>query len=683
MTAAPAPASGHQVYVTHCTRADSVTNTVGFGVRAASSDDPAVLKAIDYPAYELPLDLWEAQPKRSEAPRRLARVQIDGQVLVVHSAYLEADTLGRRRSYFTHALLLPEADPAEVLRSWGAEAWVTDYPLGAAKQLAPTPGLTDGKCVRSKALTAFLAGDCRRHTPCADIGTRSVPPTMGGAPLSITVCPDRLAADPTQRRDLVERFVHGVYRAALAVGTPRGRFFVHAEPGLIALLLYAATRALPRSVVGNLTFTTYEPAHRGLKDITATLVVGTFLANPRKSLDADLGQSAGFALDTFQLDRSSAELRGPVPPAIRKLIDFAERNRWGKPDLLDELVPDPRPTEATLDKAVGVLERCRHVEQGRATQADLTSLFNDVRVPATVKGAALATARGGPEPLAAVALELLLIAPADVLAAYAAAAIGDPVALIDAVFHPEAAHTAPVLQRLLERPDALPPEQWIELAARYRLFDDPARLPVLLADQRLARFLRAFGDRGARQWTQLTDRLDARGLLTADPLQAAIRDQLIRAWAALESAKFDPKRIVPEAAAKKVIAASVLRIALAGDTTRYTRGQLLGAFRSLQVSELAALETLYQVWIGADHPGHHPDRYRRFTALFDVCFRPTDGSYREPARRWLSLSVACVESAQAWFQLDYLMRAVPAETRAALVREPGLPFLPEVVATIG
>lgn len=666
MTAAPATASGHQVYVTHCTRADSVTNTVGFGVRAASSDDPAVLKAIDYPAYELPLDLWEAQPKRSEAPRRLARLLVDGQVLVVHSAYLEADTLGRRRSYFTHALLLPEADPAEVLRSWGAETWATDYPLGAAKQLAPATRLTDGKCVRAKALTAFLAGE------------------SSDRPLSVAVCPRRLA-DRTERRDLVERFVHGVYRAALAVGTPRGRFFVHAEPGLIALLLYAATRALPRSVVGNLTFTTYEPAHRGLKDITATLVVGTYLANPRKSLDADLGQSAGFALDTFHLDRSSAELRGPVPPAIRKLIDFAERNGWGKPELLDALVPDPRPTEATLDEAQRVLEAWRRVDQCRATQADLTSLFNDTRVPATVKGAALATARGGVEPLAAVALELLLIAPADVLAAYAFAAIGtgDPVALIDAVFHPEAAHTAPVLHRLLDRPDALPPEQWIELAARYRLFDDPARLPVLLADQRLARFLRAFGDRGARQWTQLTDRLDARGLLTADPLQAAIRDQLIRAWAALESAKLDPKRIVPEAAAKKVIAASVLRIALAGDTTRYTRGQLLGAFRSLQVSELAALETLYQTWIGADHPGHHPDRYRRFTALFDVCFRPIDGSYREPARRWLSLSVACLESAQAWFQLDYLMRAVPAAARAALVREPGLPFLPEVVATIG
>jgi len=634
-------------------------------VRAASSDAPAVLKAIDYPAYELPLDLWEAQPKRAEAPRRLARVLIDGQVLVVHSAYLETDTLGRGRSYFTHALLLPEADSAEVLRSWGSEAWATDYPLGAAKQLAPASGLIDGKCVRGKALTAFLAGE------------------SSDKPLSVAVCPNRLA-DSTQRRDLVERFVYGVYRAALAAGSPRGRFFVHAEPGLIALLLYAATRALPRSVAGNVTFTTYEPAHRGLKDFTATLVVGTYLANPRKSLDADLGQTAGFALDTFHLDRSSAELRGPVPKTIRTLLQLAERNQWRSPELLDALVSCERFTEAELDQATVVVEAFCRVRENRATSADLTALFNDARVPAATKGAALATARGGPEPLAAVTLELLLIAPADVLAAYAVATIGtgDPVAMIDAVFHPEATHTAPVLQRLLERPDALTSEQWSELAARYRLFDDPARLPVLLADHRLARFLRAIGERAAPHWTQLADRLDARGLLTADPLQAAIRDQLIRAWAALEAHKLDPKRIVPEAVAKKVIGASVLRIALAGETTRYTRGQLLGAFRSLQVSELAALETLYQTWIGADHPGHHPDLFRRFTALFDVCFRPIDGSYREPARRWLSLSAGCAEAAQAWFQLDYLMRAVPAELRAALVRERGLPFLPEVVAEI-
>ena len=240
-----------------------------------------------------------------------------------------------------------------------------------------------------------------------------------------------------------------------------------------------------------------------------------------------------------------------------------------------------------------------------------------------------------------------------------------------------------LLQRLLERPDALTPEQWSELAARYRLFDDPARLPVLLADQRLTRFLRAIGERAAPQWTQLADRLDARGLLTADPLQSAIRDQLIRAWATLEAHKLDPKRIVPEAVAKKVIAASVLRSAVGGETTRYTRGQLLGAFRVFQVSELAALETLYQTWIGSDHPGHHPELFRRLTALFDLCFRPTDGSYREPARRWLSLSAACAEAAQAWFQLDYLMRAVPAEVRAALVRERGLPFLPEVITTMG
>jgi hypothetical protein len=662
MTAAPAtPALGPQAYVTHCARADSVTNTVGFGVRAASSDDPAVLRAIDYPAYELPLDLWDAQPKRTDAPRRLARVLVDGQVLVVHSAYLEADTLGRGRSYFTHALLLPEADPADVLRSWGAEAWATDYPPGAGKQLPPATGLAKGTAVRSKALTAFLADE------------------SSNAPLATTVCPDRLT-DPARRRDLLERFVFGVYLAAWG---QRGRLFVHAEPGLVALLLYAAVRALPGVLVQNLTFTTYEPAHRGLKDFTAAVVVGTYLGNPEKGLGPDLAE-AGYILDTFDFERSSPDLRGPVPAMIRTLVQLAERNQWRSPELLDALLARERPTEAALWQAAAVVETYSRVRERRATSADLTGLFADDRVPAVVKGAALAAARAGPDPPAGVALELLLLAPADVLAAYARGAIGtgDPVAMIDAVFHPEAEHTAPVLRRMLERPDSLAPEQWNELAARYRLFDDPARMPVLLADQRLARFLRAIAERAAPHWTKMAGLLDARGLLTGDPLQAAIRDQLIRAWAALEADGRDPKRIVPEAVAKKVIAASVLRIALSGETARYTRGQLLAAFRVLQVSELSALETLYQTWIGGDHPGHRPEVFRRFTGLFDVCFPPTDGDYREPARRWLSLSAGCAEAAQEWFQLDYLMRAVPAGARAALVREPGLPFLPEVVAGI-
>src|SRR5262245_16665475 len=122
--------TGHQFYVTHCTVANSVLNNPGFSVRAASSTDRALLDAaFQYPPYELPIDLWKELPAPTAAPRRLARTKhSSGGVWVVHSSYLEKDTVGRDRSYFSHLALLPSASPAEVLRSWSAGGWAKTYP---------------------------------------------------------------------------------------------------------------------------------------------------------------------------------------------------------------------------------------------------------------------------------------------------------------------------------------------------------------------------------------------------------------------------------------------------------------------------------------------------------------------------------------------------------------------------
>ena len=61
-------AGPHQFYITHCIRTDSVLNTVGFSVRAASSKEPTLLRtAMEYPAYELPMELWGRKPGRADA----------------------------------------------------------------------------------------------------------------------------------------------------------------------------------------------------------------------------------------------------------------------------------------------------------------------------------------------------------------------------------------------------------------------------------------------------------------------------------------------------------------------------------------------------------------------------------------------------------------------------------------
>ena len=220
-----------QFYVTHCARNDSVFNTVGFSVRASSSTDPSLLKtAMEYPAYELPMDLWSKKPSRSDAPRRLARVKVPGGTMVVHTGYLEKDTMNRDRSYFTHVLLVPNATAADVLKSWNSHEWATDYTPGEDKVLtAPATKIPSGPSVSDAALKEFLSA--------RDLGA------CGG--LATAVWSEKIKGDVAARRALVARTIHGVL---LATTNPnRGRLYIHGEPGLVALLIYAAARLLPHA----------------------------------------------------------------------------------------------------------------------------------------------------------------------------------------------------------------------------------------------------------------------------------------------------------------------------------------------------------------------------------------------------------------------------------------------------
>ena len=108
----------------------------------------------------------------------------------------------------------------------------------------------------------------------------------------------------------------------------RDRLFVHAEPGLVAMLLYAAVRLLPSAWTAELTFSTFEPYHRGLQDYKLAMVVGTFLGEPGKGLDRDLVSTRGYGFDTFLPERSSRELAGELPPGLAELIELAGADQW-------------------------------------------------------------------------------------------------------------------------------------------------------------------------------------------------------------------------------------------------------------------------------------------------------------------------------------------------------------------
>ena len=315
---------GDQYYVTHCTPADSVLNNPGYTVRAASKIDPAALDAaFRYPPYELPIDLWRDPPSAADAPRRLACTRHPaGGVWAVHSAHLTKDTVGRDRSYFSHLMHFPAASTAAALRSWGANEWVTDYPPGASKALPVDVELPVGQLVNDAALTEFL-GDS--------------PP--GPTELSLTVCPPRLRGAPGERRDLFGRMFLAVL---MLTEDENRRLYVHAEPGVVALLLYGAVRLLPQSAGAALTFSTYEPAQRGLRDPKLGRVVGTYLGVPGKPLATDVLTPNGLVLDTFGLARSSPELRKPVteslPGAMKDLIKVVARGEWATVDDIHQFV---------------------------------------------------------------------------------------------------------------------------------------------------------------------------------------------------------------------------------------------------------------------------------------------------------------------------------------------------------
>ncbi|MDY3562367.1 VWA domain-containing protein [Gemmata sp. JC673] len=313
MSGAGRSIGAEQFYVTHCVPADSVRREAGYSVRAASTTASGLLdEAFHYPPYGLPFDMWRDRPEPGAAPRRLARtVSPRGGVWVAHSAYLAKDSVGRDRSFFSHLMLLPAASPAAVLRSWGAPEWTVRYPSGESKAL-PAATLPDDDLVCDASLTAFLGDRPPWPTaPCVD------------------VCPLRLRVLPaSSRRDLLARALHAVQLLAAEKPGSRKRLFIHAEPGVVALLLYGCVRLLPPEMTDDLTFSTFEPYHRDIRNYRLARVVGTYLGPNGGSLEPELGAKQGITLDTFTHGRSSTELSGIMPTGLTGLVNVAVTGHW-------------------------------------------------------------------------------------------------------------------------------------------------------------------------------------------------------------------------------------------------------------------------------------------------------------------------------------------------------------------
>jgi hypothetical protein len=348
----------HQIYLTHCLHDEGLYRQAGFTVRASSTHDPLLLRfALEYPSYEIPAGTPADALTPQATPRRLALVRIPGgRSILIHSAYRPEAERGRANNYFSHLLVRPNLSAGEALTTWGSPDWATSCDPQTSKDLPPLASLPQGGSLDDRALSEFLRPALRADDH--DLATLT--------------CPPRLAGDVDRRRQLLTWALRGCLLALQAgPAAPRGRVYFLAEPGLTALLLYAAARVLPESLAANLTFSTYENAHRDLRSYRQAVAVGTWLVDPRKGLDEDFFTTRGYALDTFN-HRASAELSAR-DATVEEWVELMAQGEWDAIDKMQRLMGKST-SLVSFQEGVQAARVSRRLAAGQAVAADLLAL---------------------------------------------------------------------------------------------------------------------------------------------------------------------------------------------------------------------------------------------------------------------------------------------------------------------
>lgn len=339
----------HQLYVTHCLYDEGVTRQAGFTVRAASTRDPLLLRfAQEYPPFEPP-----AAASDAETACRLALVRIPGgSRALIHSVPLLGESQRRANNFFSHVLVSPSLTVCEALRLWDSPDWALDCPPATGKELDPSASLLPGP-IDDQALTDFMQPDL---------------------PSSFPLCPDRLRNDARRRRELLSLTLRGCLLALREpAGSPRGRFFILAEPRLTALLVYGAMRLLPPHLSDRATFSTYESLRPSLRTYALGQIVGTWSGQPDQKLDDEFFTTRGYALDTVRRHSSPELLEGSDPP-VDDWLDLAAQGDWNLLDTVYRLLGNTATSAVTFQQGFQAARLTQRLARGKAVAADLISL---------------------------------------------------------------------------------------------------------------------------------------------------------------------------------------------------------------------------------------------------------------------------------------------------------------------
>jgi hypothetical protein len=356
-SSAPAqPTHIHQLYVTHCLYDEGLLRQAGFAPRASSTRDPLLLRfAQEYPSFELPAGVTPGEDPVADSIRRLALVRLPGgQKALIHSVALPPERHGRANDFFSHILISPALTPREALSLWSSPEWTTDCPPEAGKELPPRAALPATGPINDRALTNFLKENAEDE--------EDLP------------CPPRLREDAQRRRELLSLTLRGCLLALRAgPAAPGRRFFLLAEPDLVALLLYGAVRLLPPYLVADLTFSTCEPPRHAFRPNGLAQMIGLYPARGGPEMDEAAFKEQGWFLDTFE-PRCSDDLRQETDPAIAEWIDLAVMGEWKILDKVYSLLGNTGKTVISFQRGLQAARMSQRLSLGKAEAADLLAL---------------------------------------------------------------------------------------------------------------------------------------------------------------------------------------------------------------------------------------------------------------------------------------------------------------------
>ena len=129
--------------------------------------------------------------------------------------------------------------------------------------------------------------------------------------------------------------LHGFLRA-IEPGTPRARVCLLAEPGAVALLVFAIGRLLPLQIAGSFPFSTYEPPHTSLRENKVARVIGSYARNGFDRTEFESLRRKGYVVDTFR-DAYDPDLSVAADWPLEGLLKLAAEGNWKEVDEIREL----------------------------------------------------------------------------------------------------------------------------------------------------------------------------------------------------------------------------------------------------------------------------------------------------------------------------------------------------------